>query len=142
MSNTKNTNDINIIVSNFHGKIFKILKICKKIRPNNIELEQLHSRLSLARDVDPLLIINRCKDKMWLYRDYILERNEKFFLDNGFTQYIKDDDNKSFMHSLIDLIKSGYKSTSTEEKDILWSLAQDMLRHVIEYKKAIGDFSR
>ena len=55
-------------------------------------------------------------------------------------EYIKDDENKSFMHSLIDLVKTGYLRLSNAERTALWGLSKDMLKHVIEYKKATGDF--
>jgi|SRR6185436_8395970 len=141
MISKNNTDEIITIVQNFHTKVFNILKICKKLNPKSVELHQLHNIASLARDTEFLTIINRCKDKMWLHREHIINRNERFFLNNEFKQYIKDDENKSFMHSLINVIQTGYKDISENEKDILWRHVQDMLRHVIEYKKAIGDFT-
>jgi hypothetical protein len=140
MLTQNNTDEIIDIVNNFHKKVFKILKICKKIDPKSDELHRLHSAASLARDTEYLLIISKCKDKMWFHREHIMNRDENFFLNNKFTRYIKDDENKSFMHSLINVIQTGYREISAAEKDLLWQLVQDMLRHVVEYKKAIGDF--
>jgi hypothetical protein len=136
-----NTDEIIDIVKKFHNKVFAVLKICKKLDPKSIELQHLHNIASLARDTEYLLIISRCKDKMWLHREHIINRDENFFLKNKFTQYIKDDENKSFMHSLVNVIQTGYRDISDTEKDMIWRLVQDMLKHVIEYKKAIGDFA-
>lgn len=135
------TDEVNGIITNFHGVMFKILKICRKIDPTSIELESLQSRIGLARDIDPLLIINRCKDKVWMHREHIINENEEFFLKNKFTEYIKNDENKSFMHSLINLIKTKYKGLSAPEKKELWRLVKEMLRHIVEYKKATDDFA-
>lgn len=126
---------INLIISDFHSTVFKILKICKKIEPNNLELEWLQKKLSLARDIDHLLIITRCKDKIWLYREHILSENEDFFEKNQYSQFIKDDENKPFMNSLISLIKSKFKELSTPEKKTIWRLIQDLLASVGKYKK-------
>jgi hypothetical protein len=132
--------EINKIITEFHSTIFRILKICKKIEPNNIELESLHNKLSLVRDIDPLLIITRCKDKVWMYREYILNENEDFFLNNKFSEFVKEDENKSFMYSLINLIKMRYKEMSSSEKKIIWQLIKDLLKSITAYKKVTNDF--
>lgn len=134
------TDDVNEIITKFHSNIFKILKICRKIEPNNLELESLQGKLGLARDMDPLLIINRCKDKVWMHREQILDEDEEFFLKNKFANYIKNDENKSFMYSMVNLIKTKYKEMSTPEKKQIWRLIQAMLAHIVEYKKATNDF--
>lgn len=135
-----NTDEINNIITEFHSTIFKVLKICRKIEPNNIDLEWLQSKLSMARDIDPLMIINKCSNKIWAHREHILEQNEDFFLKNKYTEFIKNDENKSFMHSLIDLIKNKYLEISAAEKKMLWDLIKSMLGSIAKYKKAIGDF--
>jgi hypothetical protein len=139
MSNNVLTDEINEIITRFHNNIFKILKICQKIEPNNLELESLRGKLGLARDLDPLLIINRCKDKVWHHREQILSEDDEFFLKNKFSEYIKNDENKSFMYSMVNLIKTKYKEMSEPEKRGIWKLIQTMLCHVVEYKKAIND---
>ena len=132
--------DINDIIKEFHNTIFKVLKICKKIEPNNVELEWLHNKLSLARDIDPLMIINKCSEKIWAHREHIITENEDFFLNNKYTEYIKEDENKSFMYSLVDLLKDKYKVVSTSEKKVLWSLIKSMLASIVKYKKTQGNF--
>lgn len=134
------TDDVNKIIKEFHNHIFKVLKICNKLEPNNIELKSLQGKLSIARDSLPFLIIDRCKDKVWLHREHIITKNEDFFLQNKFLEYIKDDENKSFMHSMIDLIKCRYREMSDSEKKIVWNLIQAILKSIVEYKTAIGDF--
>ena len=134
--------DVDLIVTDFHSVIFKILRICRKIDPNNIDLEWINSKVSLARDVDPLLIISRCKDKLWAYHDEILREDENFFLNNKFSGFIKNDENKTFMYSFINLLKNKINDLSEAEKKLLWSLIKDMLACVIKYKKATNDFSQ
>jgi hypothetical protein len=58
--------EVNDIITRFHNVIFKILKFCKQKQPNMLELDNLHRKLGIARDLDPLIIINRCKDKIWM----------------------------------------------------------------------------
>jgi hypothetical protein len=134
------TKVIDEIVTEFHSTIFKTLKICQKIEPNNLDLEWLRKQVSLARDMDPLLIINACSDKVWEHREYIITENEDFFLNNEYDEYIKDAENKSFMYELVNLIKKKYRAISDAERRALWTLVKAMLASVAKYKKAIGDF--
>lgn len=123
------------IIDAFHRVIFKLLKICKKMEPNNIEVEWLHNKLSLARNVDPLLIITRCKEKIWTYRNEILERNTDFFVKNKFSQFVKNDENKTFMYTLINLLKKKFMELSDEERSAIWDLANELLVCVIKFMK-------
>lgn len=135
------TDEVNEIITEFHSAVFKVLKICKKIDPDNADLEWLSKTLSLAREIDPLLIINRSKDKIWTYREEIINENEDFFLKNKFSQFIKNDHNKNFMYSFIGLIKSKIKELSGSEKKLLWDLTKQLLVAVTKYKKAINDYA-
>lgn len=135
------TKDISDILVEFHSTVFKMVKIAKKLEPNNIDVEWLQNKLALARDVDPLLIINRCKDKIWAYRNEILEENTDFFMNNHFSQFIKNDENKTFMYTLLGLFKKRFLEFTKEEQKYIWSSAKSMLALVIKYKKAIGDYA-
>lgn len=135
--------EINEITSEFHSVIFKLLKICQKLEPNNINLQWLRKQLSLARDIDPLLIINKCADKIWTHREQIIDENEDFFLHNQYGQYIKnvkDNGNKSFISELVNLVKSKYQELSVTERKVLWTLTKNLLTLVAKYKKVNGDF--
>ncbi|MGL5934196.1 MAG: hypothetical protein ACRCZI_01085 [Cetobacterium sp.] len=141
INDRKLTDEVNTIITNFNSTTSTILRICKKLAPNQVELDSLQNIIKLAKDVDPLIIINRCKDKFWMHREYIINEDENFFLNNQFSSFIKDDENKSFIYSLINLIKSRYKTMSVGEKKQIWSLIKDLLKYVIEYKKSINDFT-
>jgi hypothetical protein len=84
-------NEINVIITEFHSVIFKVFKICQKIEPNNIELEWLRKQISLARDIDPLLIINKCSNKIWAHREQIINEDESFFLNSQYNNFNKND---------------------------------------------------
>lgn len=127
--------ECDLILDQFHSAVFNLIKMSKKIEPNNPDIEWLHKQASLARSTDHTAIISRSKDKIWAYREKILNHDEKFFLENNFKQFIKDDSNKNFMYSLVNLFKSRFSSLSTEEKDKIWAQAEILLKCVIQYKK-------
>jgi len=133
------TDEVTTILANFHGVIFKILRIMRKIEPNFLELEDLQKKLGIARDLDPLLIINRCKDKIWMFRESIINEDVDFFMKNKFSEFVKNDENKPFMYTMINLIKVRYKEMSEPEKKEIWRMIKELLRHIIEYKQATAD---
>jgi hypothetical protein len=122
-------------IDRFHKNIFDILKLCKRLKPNSLELDSLNKKLYIARNIDPLIIIERSWEKIWTYRQKIVERDADFFLKNDFKQFIKNDENKTFMYDLINLIKKGYMERSQQEKDLLWNIANQLLINVLEYIK-------
>lgn len=134
------TDKISAILNEFHKDIFKLVKIAKRLEPNMVELDSLNNKLSIARDLDPLLIINRAKDKFWHYHQQILDKDENFFLTNKFDSYIKNDENRPFMYTTMNLIKTHYKNMSDSEKNHIWNIIQNILKYIINYKKAISDF--
>jgi hypothetical protein len=133
------TDEVTTIVANFHGVIFKILRIMRKIEPNMLELEDLQKKLGIARDLDPLLIINRCKDKIWMFRESIINEDSDFFMKNKFSEFVKNDENKPFMYTMINLIKTKWKELSAPEQKEIWRMIKELLRHIIEYKQATSD---
>ena len=139
MSSRRNVNKINKILEKFHFSTFEILKICKKIEPNNVDLNWLAQQISFARDADPTLIMGKSKDKLWNYRKQIVAKDIDFFMNNNFKKYIKDDGNKKFMYTLLLAVKRGYKKLSEEEKEYIWVQVQNLLECCIKYKMEIGD---
>lgn len=138
--NAETTTKINNVITEFHRTVFNILKICKKIEPTNVLLDSLQKRLSFARDYSPFIIIDKCKDKIWLHKEYIINEDENFFLQNNFAQYIKEDENKSFIYGMVKLVKSRYKERSEAEKKELWRHIKLLLKSISEYKILTGDF--
>jgi len=133
------TDEVNIIITEFHSTIFKILKICRKIEPNMLELESLQKKLGIARDLDPLLIINRAQNKIWMHRDQIINEDVDFFMKNNFSEFVKNDENRPFMYTMINLVKQRYKEMSPQEKKEIWRLIKNLLLSVTKYKAATKD---
>jgi hypothetical protein len=127
------------IIKEFNTSVFDLIKICRKLEPSNIDLEWIHKQLLLAREMDPLLLINGCKDKLWLYREQIINEDSDFFLKQNFSTD-KAGDSKDFMQSMIKLVKNKFQELSNSEKKVIWNLTKKMLTCVIKYKKIIDDF--
>lgn len=134
---TDNIANIDDILKDFHSSLFQMVKICKKIDPKNPDVDFLQNKLSLARSIDPLLIMNNCKNKLWEYRKHIIDEDEEFFMNHDFNI---DVDNKEIIDSFVTLFKNYIKKLSPKEKALVWALIKKLLECVAKYKKEIKDF--
>lgn len=128
------------IIEVFHSNIAKLLKMANVKLKGNIEIDRLKRLIRIARDEAPFSIITKCKDKIWSSRDQIIKNDEKFFLNKQYDEYIKEDENKDFIHTLIKLFKSGFEQTNNKEKKIMWDVINKLLKNVTEYKLLTGDY--
>jgi hypothetical protein len=133
-------NKISLIVHDFHSQISKVLKIVDSKLPNDIEVDRLKRLIRIGRDEEPLMIINRCKDKIWNSRDQIRARDQDYFLNRDYDEYIKKDQNQMFIEGLIGLFKQSHDLLNEKELDILWKINNQLLNDICEYKILIGDY--
>lgn len=131
---------ISFIVHSFHSQIAKVLKIVDSKLPNDIEVDRLKRLIRIARDEEPLMIINKCKDKIWDSRDQIRKKDDEYFLQREYDEYIKKDENQMFIEGLIGLFKQSHDLLSKKEIEILWKINNKLLDYVCEYKILIGDY--
>ena len=138
--NSDHQKKVSVVLQTFSSDIAQLLKLVDNKLAGNLEVDRLKRIIRIARDEEPLLIINKCKDKIWDSREKILAEDEDFFVAKKFDEYIKKDDNQMFIESLIALFKSGFGSLSAKEKKFMWSIVQRLLETVAEYKILIGDY--
>ena len=136
----KYDNELNIILKDFHNALFKIICISEKIDPKNYHITWVKGQIDLFRKIDKENIIKRVKDKFWYYRKEIMEENLAFFHANQFSKFIKNDENKTFMYSFVNMLKKKIQLLSKEEMDYIWQLIKQILISCIEYKKLINDY--
>jgi hypothetical protein len=134
------SNEIWEVLNNFHREIFHILKLLEQSEPNNVHVAELHRILYFVREMDPTFIIERCKDKLWEYHEQITNEDMDFFRYNKFSKYIKNDKNKTFMYTLIELMKQKVLSISEAERKMLWNKTQLLTGYATKYKYLMGEF--
>ena len=131
---------ISAIVQSFSSDISQLLKIVDAKLPGNLEVDRLKRIIRIARDEEPLMIINKCKDKIWDSREQILAEDEDFFISKRYDEYIKKDENQMFFEGLINLFKSSRSLLSEKESRFMWSTVKHLLATVTEYKMLIEDY--
>lgn len=129
-----------ILLKKFFRVLSHMFKIAEKIDGKNIHLLWIKNQVALARRIDGEEIIKRMKDKFWEYRDPICNREDDFFRNNQFSKFIKEDNNKKMMYSMINMFKNKYEGLTSVEKNQIWDLIQILLACCIKYKELIGDY--
>ena len=124
------------------SNIFKVIDTCDTNISNNPDIDWVRRIIKIVRYESPSLMLERCTDKLWDNREYIMTRNEAFILDNKNTsKYIKDDEKKEWLERLVKFIGSKYKVLPPESLEILWGCINNMLEASIKYKLLMNDHS-
>jgi hypothetical protein len=131
---------ISAIVQSFSSDISQLLKIVDAKLAGNLEVDRLKRVIRIARDEEPLMIINKCKDKIWDSREQILAEDEDFFISKRYDEYIKKDENQMFIEGLINLFKRSRSLLSEKESKFMWATVKHLLATVTEYKMLIEDY--
>lgn len=132
---------ISDILQTFMRQISQILKIAKQIEPNDINIEWLQRVVRIARDENPLMLIDKCVDKFWDNRLKIMERDTSFFVDtNAVDKYIKHDKNREWFMPMVQMIRKKLKLLTDEQTTYIWDRLNTMLKNVIEYKLLTEDY--
>ena len=136
----KYDDELNHILKNFHYSLFNLINMAEQIDPKNYHIEWVKKQMSIALKIDKENIIKRMKDKMWEYRKEIIGHDMAFFKNNQFSKYIKNDDNRPFMYSFLNMLKKKSETLSQEEIDKIWEETDNLLLYCIEYKRLIKDY--
>jgi hypothetical protein len=136
----KYDDELNRILKGFHISLFNLINMAEQIDPKNYHIEWVKKQISIALKIDKENIIKRMKDKMWDYRNEIMACDIAFFKNNQFSKHIKNDDNRPFMYSFLNMIKKKSESLSKEEINSIWEETKNILLYCIEYKRLVKDY--
>jgi hypothetical protein len=111
-----------------------------KSEEEKTHLDQIKRLIRLCPQEERLI---KTKDTIWDLKNYILKKDHLGLKKLDATQYMnKDntDEEKQFIISIIDIIKSRYDDLEENKKNIYWSLLTKLLQYVIEYRQLVKDF--
>lgn len=130
------------IATEFNSGISRLINFFQKIDPNNVNLDVVRRKLSIVKDIDPLLLINHSHGPIWEHREAILAEDEGFFLAAEYNEYYEQEEDKDTISRVILMVKEQYQKLSSAEKKTIWGEVKNLLRKCIEYKKVTGEFSQ
>jgi hypothetical protein len=81
----------------------------------------------------------RCSEKIWSVRNYIINKDLKYFLDTDVSYAIKKDSKQRMIETLIEIVKDKFPTLSKEQQDIYWNKCVILLHCVAQFKKLTGE---
>ena len=138
----KKEKEINDIIAFFNRQVSNVLKAIDS-QPdvkNNPDFDRIKRIAKIARDEDPPCMLERCTEKLWDNREAIMNRNVDFLIKKDVaSKYIKNDENKEWLESIMDFIRTKHKELKKEDLEYLWKCIDNMLQSVIKYQIARGE---
>lgn len=134
---------ISTICDNFNRQIARLIKLAERDHKDDINLYYVKRGISLVRQQNPALVLEKCIDKLWENKTQIIDRDVKFFVDNmreKAGKFIKDDHRADWLYSILEMLKREEKLLKDDEREYIWDCINKMLEHVVEYRIIMGDF--
>lgn len=127
------------IANRFNRFISLFIKTAEFKEPTNVEILRAKRLITLGKAVDEMIVIKECWKNIWKYKDAIYKKNIKVFDDYNMIKHTQEKDYEYNQHSdlifkLTGIISNGIKVLTKEELNYLWSIADDMVLCVAEYK--------
>ena len=144
MALNKNKAKLNTIFDKYSKTLSELIKNVSEEIKNEEEkthLDQIKRIIRLCPQEERLI---KTKDTLWELRNYILTRDHiglknvdpnKFFNQNNTVE------DKEFILSIIDIIKSRYDEIKEDRKNNYWITLTILLQCIIEYKQIVGEHS-
>jgi hypothetical protein len=103
------------------------------------ELDRLKRLIGFTPD-DQLFL--RCKDKIWVTRNHLVNKNIDWFINIEYNHLIKKDQNKTFIETLIGIFKNIIKDlndnqSDVEQKNKYWAQIHYLLNIVARFQALI-----
>lgn len=143
---TNNQNEINIdnLINRYNRLIAKVINVCDRVVPGNVDVERVRNLISLAKQTDPFYLLEKSKDKFWDVRDQIKTKNLAFFRNKNEPTLQKhilyeNKENQEYIYQLMELIDDNLEKLSKKEMEYVWAIFQQMLECNIEYMIYTGD---
>ena len=97
------------------------VKELTEMYPNDSDFSLFLTSIKMIRMTNPSLLVNYVNDTTSKYEDQILKKDEKFFLENSFTEYDVD-------ANIFDKLKTYIRSMTDSDKENVWKYIQNIIR--------------
>lgn len=132
--------EMNDIFRTYSNTITAILTMVIKNAQDDeeiVEIERVKRIINFAPIEEKFI---RSKDKIWAVRNHIINKNLKYFIEKDYSSVIKRDHNQAMLEAIIEIIKNGITKLSQEDLNFYWKKAAVMLKCVVRFKKAMGEY--
>lgn len=120
------------------SKIYFCINMLKELEKNNSDISRLQNRFAIYMREYPRDVIQDSQKYIYKHSDKILERDAKYFLTRKYNQPmgpLKEEKQEVFMQ-FINLIKLLWRKLKNDQKEMLWSIAGDLVTLQKKYDAA------
>ena len=128
----------------FNKKMDHLFDFLMKKYPTNRDLKLSYEKFKMAKQYDPRKILENFFQYAYPYKSKIMERDERFFLEEDIKNHIKPEMNNSMqeygitedyiINKALD-IKQYWGNMSEEDKNHIWNDFQTLIKLTEEYIK-------
>lgn len=121
----------------FNAKIAEQVEFIESIIGTNEDIKTAKDLISLIVSECEPEILQRSTPKIWEYRNYIVKKDEKFFLETkDYEKFIVQGSSyANFQHKIAAQIKTQFPKLSTSDKNKMWVINNHLLQIVIQYRR-------
>lgn len=104
-------------------------------QPKHENVKRLQYIVNSITNYTPFLPIDRCHKHIFKKGLIIAKKDASFLYDANFgSGVIKDDEYKSMIYEIINLVRDTYSSLNEDEKEYIWDTMRLMLYTAIQYR--------
>jgi len=117
------------LINEFNSQISWLINLVRKIFPNDSDIDRATSRISLAKQSNPLILLETVGPQLREYRQDIMDHNDQFVLD----MKISDQTDDELVQTIFTMLTEAYKNFKTAERNAVKNKINDMLNTYTEY---------
>jgi hypothetical protein len=106
-------------LSRFNEQVLNFLNEISRLFPEDKGLKTFYHTVDFMKKTNPREIMNQFKEFVYPYKSQILSKDESFFLNNSFSDSIKDNNSISEMLRIKTIWTSG--KLTQNDKDCIWN---------------------
>ena len=120
--------------TDFNSKISWLINVVRKIYPSDETIDRAASRISLAKQTDPTILIKIVGPYLMKYRQNIIDYEDKFVLSMDISEHTNDE----FVQTIFHKLTKAYTDFNTKERNAIKDKINEMLNVYMEYLILIG----
>jgi len=118
-----------VLLTAFFDQFSSFLTELHEMYPQDTDFPMFTTGLRVFKSTNPSMFIRYIRDYAAPYEEVILKKDEKFFIDNSFSEYSEQVSDMNIFKKL----KEYYVSMSPDSKENVWKYCQNIIRLATAY---------
>ena len=120
-------------ITAFNSDISWLINLVRKLHPTDAYIDRAASRIGIARQTDPTILINIVGPHLFEHREKIINYEDEFVMNMDISKRTDDE----LVIVIFTTLRSSYKNFKEKERDIIKDRINNMLNVYMEYLIAV-----